>query len=125
MRAPQWVTVISSALAGMAARAIAAPAAMACARRRALMSSSRLFLRPWGRCFGLYTAAEVHHPASPAAPPRARSARDRRRQRLEAGGALEHVGGAQQRLLVEGPADELEAERQAIGGEAGRHRDAG
>ena len=47
-----------------------------------------------------------------------------RRLCREARRLLEHLGGAEQRRLVEGLADELQAERQAVFREARRHRDA-
>src|SRR5262245_2469197 len=97
------------------------------------MVSSRWFMRREGRCFDVYyTEALSRRTASPDRLTYSSShnvgsklTRDRGRLRLEAGGLLEHVSGAQQRLLVEGAADELEPERQAVSGESGGDRNSG
>src|SRR5436189_6194278 len=43
-------------------------------------------------------------------------------RRESAGGVLDHLAKRKQRLLVEWTADQLQAERQALAVEAGRHR---
>src|SRR5258708_27443762 len=52
------------------------------------------------------------------------SASHRRRPGGEFGGRLDHAGDAEQGLLVESAADHVQAERQPVAGQAGRHRDA-
>src|SRR6185295_3964228 len=42
-----------------------------------------------------------------------------------AGGLLDHLAKREQRLLIERTADQLQAERQALAVEAGRHRNPG
>src|SRR5271156_344183 len=98
-------------LLGSAPNAVAAP------------ENSLALLTTWAWTSSPITIS--HSPVRPCSSAISDLSGDEFRARPEFGGLLEHAGGAQHGRLVESAADQLEAKRQPVARQPGRHRDAG